>query len=113
MTVASSSYVHEEVLADTRWLAENLHNPNIRILEVDYDPENAYNLGHIPGAFLVQWKKDVNDQLMRDIINKEAFEHLLSRIGAAYDTELVLYGDFNGWFAAFAFWASNITVTRR
>jgi thiosulfate/3-mercaptopyruvate sulfurtransferase len=104
MTVASSSYVHEEILADTRWLAENLHNPNIRILEVDYDHENAYNIGHIPGAFLVKWKIDINDPLRRDIINKEAFEHLLSRIGATHETELVLYGDFNNWFAAFAFW---------
>ena len=48
-----SSYAHPEVLAETEWLEENLKNPNIRILEVDYDPENAYKQGHIPNAFLV------------------------------------------------------------
>lgn len=104
MTVARSRYAHEEVLADTQWLAENLNNPNIRILEVDHDPENAYKQGHIPGAHLIWLKKDINDPARRDIINKEAFEQLLSRIGATPDTELVLYGDFNSWFAAFAFW---------
>lgn len=98
------SYAHPEVLAETEWLANNLRDPNIRILEVDYDPENAYKQGHIPGAHLVWWKKDINDPVRRDIISKQHFEQLLSRIGATPDTELILYGDFNNWFAAFAFW---------
>ncbi|WP_148680999.1 sulfurtransferase [Candidatus Nitrososphaera gargensis] len=99
-----NGYAHPEVLADTGWLADNLNNPNIRILEVDYDPENAYRQGHIPGAYLVWWKRDINDAVRRDIISKQQFESLMSRIGATRDTELILYGDFNGWFAAFAFW---------
>jgi thiosulfate/3-mercaptopyruvate sulfurtransferase len=99
-----SNYAHPEVLVDTEWLEKNLQNQNVRILEVDYDPENAYRQGHIPGAYLIWWKKDINDPIRRDIISKQQFEQLLSRIGATPETELILYGDFNSWFAAFAFW---------
>jgi thiosulfate/3-mercaptopyruvate sulfurtransferase len=98
------SYSHPEVLCETDWVADNISNSIIRILEVDYDPENAYHEGHIPGAYLVWWKKDINDADRRDIINKQQFESLMSKVGATPDTELVLYGDFNNWFAAFAFW---------
>jgi len=98
------SYSHPEVLCETTWVADNISNAIIRILEVDYDPENAYHEGHIPGAYLVWWKKDINDADRRDIINKQQFEALMSKVGATPDTELVLYGDFNNWFAAFAFW---------
>ena len=58
----SNTYSHPEVLCETEWVGNNLENPNLRILEVDYDPENAYKQGHIPGAYLVWWKKDINDQ---------------------------------------------------
>jgi thiosulfate/3-mercaptopyruvate sulfurtransferase len=98
------SYNHPEVLCETDWVADNISNTIIRILEVDYDPENAYHEGHIPGAYLVWWKKDINDADRRDIINRQQFEALMSKVGATPDTELVLYGDFNNWFAAFAFW---------
>jgi thiosulfate/3-mercaptopyruvate sulfurtransferase len=100
----TNGYSHPEVLCETDWVANNLKNGSIRILEVDYDPENAYRLGHVPGAFLVWWKRDINDPVRRDIINKQAFEALMSKVGATPDTELVMYGDFNNWFAAFAFW---------
>jgi thiosulfate/3-mercaptopyruvate sulfurtransferase len=99
-------YSHPEVLCETNWVADNLagKNSNIRILEVDYDPENAYRQGHLPGSYLVWWKKDINDTDRRDIINKQQFEALMSKVGATPETELILYGDFNNWFAAFAFW---------
>jgi thiosulfate/3-mercaptopyruvate sulfurtransferase len=103
-TSAKNEYVHPEVLCETDWVAGNLKNPKIRVLEVDYDPENAYKQEHIPGAHLVWWKRDINDPVRRDIINRQQFEELMSRVGAESDTELVLYGDFNNWFAAFAFW---------
>lgn len=103
-TAKNEEYAHPEVLCQTEWVAENLNNPKIRILEVDYDPENAYRGGHVPGAHLVWWKRDINDPIRRDIINKQQFEELMSRVGATPDTELILYGDFNNWFAAFAFW---------
>jgi len=102
--MSSFKYAHPEVLCETDWLADNLKNSNIRILEVDYDVENAYKQGHIPEAHMVRWKKDINDPTRRDIINKQQFETLMSRIGATPETELILYGDFNNWFAAFALW---------
>ena len=102
--MSANTYSHPEVLCETQWVANNLHDPNLRVLEVDYDPENAYNQGHIAGAYLVWWKRDINDPERRDIINKDQFESLMSRIGATPDSELILYGDFNNWFAAFAFW---------
>jgi thiosulfate/3-mercaptopyruvate sulfurtransferase len=91
-------------LCETDWVANNIKNPNLRLLEVDYDPENAYKQGHITGAYLVWWRKDINDLNRRDIINKQQFEALMTKIGATSETELVLYGDFNNWFAAFALW---------
>ncbi len=100
----TKQYVNQSVLCETEWVDNNLNNPSIKILEVDYDVENAYKEGHIPGAYMVWWKKDINDASTRDIINKKQFENLMSRIGVLPETELVLYGDFNNWFAAFAFW---------
>src|SRR2546428_11288068 len=91
-------------LCETDWVSIYLKNQNIRILEVDYDPENAYKQGHLPDSRLVWWKRDINDLVRRDIINKQQFEALMGRVGATPDTELVLYGDVNNWFAAFAFW---------
>ena len=71
---------------------------------MDYDPKANYELGHIPNAVLFDWKKDINDPLYRNILNKEDCENLLQKAGINSDTTLVLYGDFNNWFAAFAFW---------
>jgi len=71
---------------------------------VDYDPKANYHLGHIPGSVLFDWKKDINDPLNRNIISKESCEELLKKSGINQDTTLVLYGDFNNWFAAFDFW---------
>jgi len=98
------SYAHPEVLVDTEWVASNPSNENRKIVEVDYDPENGYRKGHIKGASLIWWKRDINDPVRRDIINKKQFEELMSKNGIKQDTEIILYGDFNNWFAAFAFW---------
>jgi thiosulfate/3-mercaptopyruvate sulfurtransferase len=98
------SYKHPEVLVDTEWVNEHLKDSNVRIAEVDYDPTANYKLGHIPGSTLFDWKKDMNDPLSRDILSKSQLEALLSRSGVNKETNLVLYGDFNNWFAAFAFW---------
>jgi thiosulfate/3-mercaptopyruvate sulfurtransferase len=103
-----SEYAHPEVLVTTEWLGEHLNDPNVRVLEVDYDPANAYELGHIPGSALIDWKRDINDPIRRDILSKQQFEQLLSGLGATPDTTLVLYGDFRNWFAAFAYWTFTI-----
>jgi len=100
----SSGYKHPEVLVDTSWVNEHLNDQKVRIAEVDYDPTANYNLGHVQGAVLFDWRKDMNDPLTRDILGKQQLEDLLSRAGVTADSTLVLYGDFNNWFAAFAFW---------
>jgi len=98
------SYKHPEVLVETNWVKDHLKDPAVRIAEVDYDPTANYNLGHIPGAVLFDWLKDMNDPVARDILSKQKLEDLLGKAGVGNDTTLVLYGDFNNWFAAFAFW---------
>jgi thiosulfate/3-mercaptopyruvate sulfurtransferase len=103
-----ADYAHPEVLVTTAWAEEHLNDPKVRILEVDYDPSSAYELGHIPGAALIDWKKDINDTVRRDILSKDQFEKLMSRVGATPETTLALYGDMRNWFAAFAFWTFKI-----
>jgi thiosulfate/3-mercaptopyruvate sulfurtransferase len=98
------SYVHPEVLVDTQWAEDHLQDPKVRIAEVDYDPKANYELGHIPGSVLFDWKNDINDPLTRNVLTKEACQSLLQNAGINNDTTLMLYGDFNNWFAAFAFW---------
>ena len=102
--IMTKQYAHQNVLCETDWVSKNLDNPHIKILEVDYDVENAYKEGHLPNAYMVWWKRDINDPFTRDIIDKHQFEQLMSRLGVQKDDELILYGDFNNWFAAFAFW---------
>ena len=102
--IKQEEYAHPEVLVDTQWIEDHIKDDKVRIVEVDYDPSSNYELGHIPGAVLIKWKADINNPVTRDILSKEAFEELLQRIGVNNDTTLALYGDFNNWFAAFAFW---------
>jgi thiosulfate/3-mercaptopyruvate sulfurtransferase len=97
-------YAHPEVLVDTDWVDQHKNDPKVRVAEVDYDPTANYALGHVPGSVLIDWKADINDPVTRNIVTKQACESLLQRVGVNDDTTLVLYGDFNNWFAAFAFW---------
>jgi thiosulfate/3-mercaptopyruvate sulfurtransferase len=97
-------YANQNVLVDTQWVEDHINDNNVRIAEVDYDPKANYNLGHIPNSVLFDWRKDINDPLNRNIISKEDCTILLQKSGINNDTILVLYGDFNNWFAAFAFW---------
>ena len=98
------AYAHPEVLVDTQWTEDHLKDPKVRIAEVDYDSKANYMLGHAPDTVLFDWKQDINDPISRNILSKEACEKLLQKAGINTDTNLVLYGDFNNWFAAFASW---------
>jgi thiosulfate/3-mercaptopyruvate sulfurtransferase len=97
-------YADPDVLVDTEWVANHLKDDKVRIAEVDYDATSNYATGHVPGAVLLDWRKDMNDPIRRDILSKEQLEDLLGRDGVDPETTLVLYGDFNNWFAAYAFW---------
>jgi thiosulfate/3-mercaptopyruvate sulfurtransferase len=100
----TQQYAHPEVLVDTNWVLQHHKDANVRVAEVDYDSAANYSVGHIPGAVLFDWKKDINDPVRRDLLSKEQLESLFRNAGITKDTWVVLYGDFNNWFAAFAFW---------
>ena len=93
----------QEVLVDADWVAEHAGDENIVLVEVDEDT-TAYDGGHISGAIKLDWKKDLQDPVRRDFINKEQFEKLLSERGIGNDDTVVLYGGNNNWFAAYAYW---------
>ena len=96
-----------DVLVSTDWIAQHARDANLRIVEVDVDT-TAYGQGHVPGAIGWNWSTELCDTLVRDIIPKAKFEALMSRSGIANDTTVVLYGDNNNWFAAWAFWQMKI-----
>ena len=122
-------YAHPEILVGTDWVAENGSNEGVRLVEVNYNPEKAYNQGHIRGATLIQWKdliKDAGavdavfghswtpgmssyeDGPVQDILDEKEFEKLMSEQGIEADTKVVLYGDHANWFAAYAFWLFKV-----
>jgi thiosulfate/3-mercaptopyruvate sulfurtransferase len=104
MTEATvDSGTRTEALVTTDWVAQHLTDQNVRLVEVDVDT-NAYDTGHIQGAVGWNWKTDLQRHPVRDIPDKSEWAALLSRSGIGNDTTVVLYGDNNNWFAAFAYW---------
>jgi len=98
-----SEYKHPESLVSTQWAADHLKDSNIRLVEVDVDT-TAYDQGHIPGAVGWNWQSQLQDNIRRDLIDRGAFEAQLGQSGISNDTTILLYGDNNNWFAAYAFW---------
>ena len=91
------------VLVSTEWLAERLDDPKVVVAEVD-ENTGLYDEGHIRGAVELHWKEDLQDPVRRDLVDRESFERLLGERGIGNDTTVVLYGDKNNWFAAYAYW---------
>src|ERR1700691_5260708 len=98
-----SEYAHIDSLVSTDWVAEHLADANVRVVEVDVDT-NAYNEGHVPGAYGWAWNTQLCDTVRRDILTKSHFERLMSETGISNSTTVILYGDSNNWFAAWALW---------
>ena len=92
-----------DVLVTTDWVARNLDNPDVKLVEVDVDT-TAYDEGHAPGAIAFNWTSQLQDQVRRDIITRGALEELLGNAGISNGDTVILYGDNNNWFAAYAFW---------
>jgi thiosulfate/3-mercaptopyruvate sulfurtransferase len=96
-------YANPEVLVETDWVLASLGTAGIKLVEIDVDTK-AYDAGHIPGAVGFNWQTQLQDQLRRDIISKEAFEKLVGGAGISPGDSVILYGDNNNWFAAYGFW---------
>ena len=88
---------------DTNWLEENIHYPKIRLIEVSVIP-GVYERGHIQGAVNFKWHTDLVDTVSRDIVSKDNFQDLLIKSGINQDSTIIIYGDKNNWFAAWAAW---------
>ncbi|MGQ0609136.1 MAG: sulfurtransferase [Chloroflexota bacterium] len=90
-------------LVSTDWAREHLADPTVRFLEVDVDTD-AYDTGHLPGATGINWKSQLTDPVMRDLVSRDDLQSLLRAAGIDDDTTIVLYGDNHNWFAAWAYW---------
>ncbi|QYK53129.1 MAG: sulfurtransferase [Fimbriimonadaceae bacterium] len=106
-SIQNRGYAYPEFLVDTDWVAEHVNDPSVIIVESNEDPL-LYPSGHIPGAFEVDWTLDLNDPLVRDYLDKDGFEKLMSRIGATPESKIVFYGDKNNWWACYAFWVFQL-----
>jgi thiosulfate/3-mercaptopyruvate sulfurtransferase len=91
------------VLVDADWVEAHRDDPGVVLVEVDEDT-SAYDKGHIRGAVKIDWKKDLQDPVRRDFVDKAGFEQLLSERGISNDDTVILYGGNNNWFAAYAYW---------
>ena len=102
-----AQYAHPGSLVSTEWVAAHGGDDGVRLVEVDVDT-SAYDQGHIEGAIGWDWTEQLQDTLSRDIISKSDMEELLGGSGIGNDTTVVLYGDNNNWFAAWAFWQMRL-----
>ncbi len=98
-----ADYANPDKLVSTEWVAQNLDAPGLRLIEVDVDTE-AYSEGHPPGAVAWNWTSQLQDQVRRDVADQATVQQLLRDAGANSDSTLILFGDNNNWFAAYALW---------
>ena len=99
----TAQYAHPDSLVDTQWVADNLGKAGIALAEVDVDT-SAYDSGHIEGSLGWNWQTDLQNTVTRELLTSDEVADLLGRSGISNDTTIVLYGDNNNWFAAWAFW---------
>jgi len=102
-----SAYDNPAILVSSDWLAEHLDDPDIVIVESDEDVL-LYETGHIPGAVKIDWHADLNDPIVRDYLDADAFAALMSSKGIAPDTTVVFYGDNFNWWASYALWVFSL-----
>jgi thiosulfate/3-mercaptopyruvate sulfurtransferase len=102
-----ADYSNGDVLVSTDWVTQHGKDPKLRVVEVDVDTA-AYDEGHVAGAVAWAWKTQLCDTVVRDILSKEQFKKLMNDTGIGNDSTVVIYGDSNNWFAAWAFWQMKI-----
>jgi thiosulfate/3-mercaptopyruvate sulfurtransferase len=104
--MANNQYTHPESLVETDWVAAHSKDPGVRLVEVDVDTA-AYDQGHIAGAVGWNWQTQLQDQVRRTLATKPQFEDLCGQAGITPESTVILYGDNNNWFAAWALWQFN------
>jgi thiosulfate/3-mercaptopyruvate sulfurtransferase len=102
-----SDYARPEALVSTQWVADHLHDPNLRLVESNEDIL-LYDTGHIPGAVKIDWFGELNDPVIRDYLDADHFAQLLASKGISPSTTVIFYGDKNNWWAAYAFWVFQL-----
>ena len=102
-----AEYAHPDRLVTTGWLAERLRTPGLVVVESDEDVL-LYETGHIPGAVKVDWHTELNDQVLRDYLDGAGFARLMRAKGISRDDTVVIYGDKNNWWAAYALWVFTL-----
>jgi len=102
-----ADYACPDALVDGAWLADHLDDPKVRIVESNEDVL-LYDTGHIPGAVHIDWRRDLNDQTIRDYVDCAGFAALCERNGIAPDTTVVFYGDKSNWWSCYAFWVFQL-----
>ena len=102
-----AAYAHPERLVSADWLQARLGSPGLVVVESDEDVL-LYETGHIPGAVKVDWHTELNDPVVRDYVDGAGFAELLSRKGISRDDTVVIYGDKNNWWAAYALWVFSL-----
>ena len=105
--IADKQYAHPDALVSTQWLAEHSQDSSVRVLESDEDVL-LYDMGHIAGALKLDWHNDLNDQVQRDYVSRDAFQALVRRLGIDASTTVVFYGDKNNWWATYALWVFRL-----
>ncbi len=102
-----ADYAHPERLVSTEWLKAHLGDPGLVVVESDEDVL-LYETGHIPGAVKIDWHTDLNDPVERDYIDGARFAKLVGGKGIGRDSTVVIYGDKNNWWAAYALWVFSL-----
>ncbi|NMH99838.1 sulfurtransferase [Pseudonocardia acidicola] len=102
-----AEYAHPERLVTTEWLAQNLGTEGLVVVESDEDVL-LYDTGHIPGAVKIDWHTELNDPVTRDYVDGARFAEILGERGIGRDTTVVIYGDKNNWWAAYALWVFGL-----
>jgi thiosulfate/3-mercaptopyruvate sulfurtransferase len=105
--MADKGYAYADKVVTTDWVAAHLNDEKVRIVESDEDVL-LYSRGHVPGAVNIDWVADLNDPVVRDYLDHEQFERLMTKNGIANDTKVIFYGDKNNWWACYALWVFEL-----